>query len=120
MLQQFEIQGIHTTVDENLRKYVNKKIGGMDRYLSRHQRLSAKAEVRVKQAKAKSNTRCTCEVTFSLPHETIVIKESAFNMFAAVDIVEVKLKQQLKRYKELHSNGKLSRHLFGRLRRNPA
>jgi ribosome-associated translation inhibitor RaiA len=55
-----------------------------------------------------------------LPQETINIKESAFNMFAAVDIVETKLKQQLQKYKDLHQTGKLHRHLMARFRRRMA
>ena len=117
MLQKFEVQGVHTTVDDNLRKYVNRKIGGLDRYLSRHNRQSAHAEVHLKEGKAKNNTHCTCEVTMYLPKETINLKESAFNMYAAVDIIEAKLKQQLKKYKDLHPNGRLNQHLFARLRR---
>jgi len=120
MLQKFEIQGVHYTIDDNLRKYVTKKIGGLDRYLSRHNRTSAHAEVFLKEGKAKNNTHSTCEVTLYLPHETISLKESAFNMYAAVDIVEAKLKQQLQRYKDLHQNGKKQRHLFARFRRRSA
>ena len=117
MLQKFEVQGVHTTLDDNLRKYVNKKIGGLDRYLSRHNRQSAHAEVHLKEGKAKNNTHCTCEVTMYLPHDTINLQESAFNMYAAVDIIEAKLKQQLKKYKELHPNGKLTRRLMARWHR---
>jgi ribosomal subunit interface protein len=119
MLQKFEVQGVHTTIDDNLRKYVNKKIGGLDHYLARRTRQSAHAEVHLKEGKAKNNTHCTCEVTLYLPHETINLTESAYNMYAAVDIVEAKLKQQLKKYKDLHASGKLSRHLFARLHRRP-
>lgn len=116
MLQKFEIQGVHRTVDANLRKYVTKKIGGIDRYLSRHNRESAHAEVHLKEGKTKNNNHCTCEVTMHLPKQTIIIKESALNMYAAVDIVEAKLKQQLQKYKDLHHSGKMHRHLFGRWR----
>lgn len=38
-------------------------------------------------------------------------------MYAAVDIAEAKLRQQLKKYKDTHSDGKLRRHLFGRMNR---
>ncbi len=117
MLSKFEIQGVHVTLDDNLRKYVTKKIGGLDHYLSRHNRASAHGEVFLKEGKSKNNTRCTCEVNLYLPHETINIKESAYNMYAAVDITEAKLKQQLQKYKDLHQNGKTHRHLFGRFRR---
>jgi putative sigma-54 modulation protein len=120
MLKRFEVQGVHTTVDDNLRKYVNKKIGGLDRYISRQGRESAHGEVHLIEGKTKNNLHCTCEVSLHLPHETIVIKESALNMYAAVDIMEAKLKQQLKKYKDMHTNGRLRQHLFGRMRRRSA
>jgi len=118
MIQKFEIQGEHTVVDEALRKYVTKKIGTLDRYLSRHNRQSAHAEVHLKEnKKKKDNTHCICEVVLHLPHQTIVITEHALNMYAAVDIVEAKLKQQIQKYKDTHQTGKMQRHLFGRFRR---
>ena len=118
MLQKFEIQGVHYDIDENLRKYITKKIGGLDRYLSRHDRASAHGEVTLKESKAKNKAKCTCEVTLRIPKGTINVSESALNMFAAVDIVEEKLKQQLKKHKDMHENGKRHRHIFGRLRRS--
>jgi ribosomal subunit interface protein len=120
MLKKFEIQGIHAKVDETLRNHVNKKIGGLDRYISRHSRESAHVEVFLKESKTKNNNNCTCEVAFYLPHQTIVVKESALTMFAAVDIVEVKLKHQLQIYKDKHGNGRFHRHLMARFRRKVA
>jgi ribosomal subunit interface protein len=120
MLKKFEIHAIHTKVDDKLKDYVTKKIGGLDRYISRHSRASAHAEVHLKEGKAKDRNSFICEVTMRLPHQTIVIKESALNMFAAVDIVEAKLKQQLNKYKDMHASGKLHRHLFGRFKRKTA
>lgn len=118
MFGKFEIQGVHTTVDDSLRKYVSRKIGGLDRYVSKHNRESAHGEVYLKEGPAKNNTHSTCEVNIYLPRETINLKESALNMYAAVDITEAKLKQQLKKYKDLHQTGKMHRHLFARLRRS--
>jgi putative sigma-54 modulation protein len=118
MIQKFEIQGVHTLVDDKLRAYVTKKIGGLDRYISRHSRESAHCEVHLKEnKKTKANDHCRCEVTLYLPHQTIIVKESALNMYAAIDIVEAKLKQQLQKYKDRHANGKTHRHLFARFRR---
>lgn len=117
MLKKFEIQGVHTVVDEKLRAHVTKKIGGLDRYISRHNRDVAHMEIHLKETKKKGNDHCRCEATLHLPHQTIVVKESAVNMYAAVDIVEAKLKQQLQKYKDLHGNGKTRRHLIGRFRR---
>jgi len=120
MIQKLEIQGVHATVSDKLQTYVNRKIGGLDRYISRHARASAHAEVHLKEAKKKGDDHCTVEVTLHLPQHNIVIKESALNMFAAVDIVEAKLKQQLKKYKDLHESGKMHRRLVARFRRRVA
>lgn len=117
MLQKFEIQGVHTTVDDSLRKYVNRKIGDLDRYLSKHNRESAHGVVILRESKSKKTDHCTCEVILHLPHQNIVVKESAMNMYAVVDIVEAKLKLQIKKYKDKHGNGKMHRHLFNRFRR---
>jgi ribosomal subunit interface protein len=115
MLKKFEISGVHSVVDDNLRKYVTKKIGHMDKYMSRHCRDSAHAEVHLKEAKARNNDHATCEITMHLPKADIIIKETTMNMYAAVDISEAKLKQQLKKYKDLHG-GTTHRRLFARAR----
>jgi ribosomal subunit interface protein len=120
MFQKFEIRGVHASVDKKLQAYVNRKIGNLDRYVSRHARPSAHAEVCLKEARTKGTNHSLCEITLHLPKETIIIKEHALNMYAAVDIAEAKLKQQLQKYKELHGSGKLQRHLFGRFRREAA
>jgi putative sigma-54 modulation protein len=120
MFARFEVRGVHTTLDENLKKYVEKKIGKLDRYLSKHQQQSARCEVILKESKAKDKKQCTCEVVLHLPKENIAVKESTLNMYAAVDIVEAKLKLQLKKYKDIHANGKLHRRLMARFTRGTA
>lgn len=115
MLKKFEMRGVHVTLDDNLRKYVTRKIGRLDRYLPRASRECAHVEVQLKESKASNNDHCTCEVTMYLPKETIVIKESTLNMYAAVDIVEAKLKQQMRKYKDLHHSGAMRRRLFARV-----
>lgn len=120
MIQKLEIQGVHTTLDDKLRAYVTKKLGGLDKYMSPHSRESAHLKVHLKEHTKKDNAHCTCEVSLHLPHQDIVIKESALNMYAAVDIIEAKLKQHLQKYKEQHGSGKSRRHLFARFnRKNP-
>jgi putative sigma-54 modulation protein len=131
MIQKLEINGVHIKVDEKLRSYIIKKIGKLDRFIPRHARESAHAEVFIKESnvqgkpkgsKQSSRGRAgakeyTCEVVLRLPKETITIKESTINAFAAVDIVEAKLKNQLKKYKETHSSLRLHRRVISRLRR---
>ena len=130
MINKLEINGVHIKIDDKLRAYTIKKIGKLDRFIPRHARESAHAEVFIKeinvQGKPKGGKQAargragakeyTCEVVMRLPKETLAIKESTMNAFAAVDIVEAKLKNQLKKYKETHSSLRLHRRVLSRLR----
>jgi ribosomal subunit interface protein len=118
MIAKFDLKGVHTTIDTNLQKYATKKLAGLDRYLPRHHRDAAHAIVELKQAtRAKEQKKYTCDVTLHLPHGSLHVAESTMNMFAAIDIVETKLKIQIKRYKESHGNAKWTRHLTAKVRR---
>ena len=123
MIQRFDINSVHTTVDDKLEQYLHKKLGTLDKYIPRAGRDSAHAEVWVKEATAQKNeghlNQCTCEVTLHLPHEVINVSESTLNMYAAVDIVEAKLKQQIIKYKQLHTSGGLHRRLAAKFSRKP-
>lgn len=114
MITRMEIKGVHLTIDDKLRKYVERKLGGLDRFMSRHSRDSAHLEVTLKESQPKGGKQCHCNVTLHLPHDTIIIKESTINMYAAIDIAESKLKLQLKKYKDQHDRSKLGRKLFNR------
>lgn len=103
MIERIEIDGVHMDVDDDIRKYVTKKIGRLDKYMPKHARESAHAEVKLKGNKNKDKKQYTCEVILTLPKDIINTKETTLNIYAAVDIVETKLKNQLKRYKGQHS-----------------
>jgi ribosomal subunit interface protein len=134
MISKLEINGVHIKIDDKLRTYITKKIGKLDRFIPRHARESAHAEVFIKeinvQGKPKGSKQSsrgrvgakeyTCEVVLRLPKETITLNESTMNAFAAVDIVEVKLKNQIKKYKETHNSIRLHRRVLSRLRRRGA
>jgi ribosomal subunit interface protein len=120
MIQKLEIIGVHLKVDKKLNDYATKKIGKLDHYMSRHVRESAHAEIFLKEAKIKHKKECTCEVVLHLPKETLTTKETTMNIFAAVDIVEAKLKNQLKKYKDMHTPARLHRKLVLRFRQKPS
>lgn len=105
MISHIDITGIHYEVSDELKKYVSKKIGKLDRFVPRHARKTIKADVRLIERKTKTD-RNKCEVVIHLPEQQIAAKEATINMFAAVDIVETKLKSQLKKYKGTHGGDK--------------
>lgn len=116
MLRKIIISGVHATADKNLQKYVQKKIGRLDRYVPRNARASALADVKLKEGKATDGNHCQAEVILQLPHETIVLNESTVNMYAAIDIVETKMRIQLKKYKAQHGTPRFSKRLLARMR----
>jgi ribosomal subunit interface protein len=113
-----EISGVHTEVSEKLRKYVTVKIGKLDKYMNKHMSASVHAEVMLKEVKSKNKKDCICEVVMHLPKETITTTEATLNMYAAVDIVEAKLKNRLKKYKETHDNPRFHQKLLSKFRRS--
>ena len=120
MIAKCKISGVHMQVGDDLRKYVTKKIGRLDRYVPRAVRGSLAVDVKLKEGKAKDKNERTCEVILALPHETIAIQETTINIFAAVDIAETKLRLALKKYKELHGSPRLHQRMLARLKHRPA
>ena len=119
MLEKLVIDGVHFSPDEDLHKYVVKKIGKLDQYMSRHVRQSAHGEVKLKETKLKNRSQATCEVILHLPQDIITTKETTLNMYAAIDIVEAKLKNQLKHYKDKHSV-RFHRRLLAKIKHQPS
>jgi putative sigma-54 modulation protein len=119
-MQAVEINGVHYEVDDNLRRYANKKLTKLERYLPKHAHDSAHLRIWLKESHAKDKKHCTCEVSLHLPHETITISESTLNMYAAIDIVQAKLKQRISKYRELHTGHRRRRLLTRIMRRTPA
>jgi len=99
-----EISGIHAPVDDKLKRYIRRRIGGLDRYVPRGKRKPAWAEVRLKETGHQSGqgerNECNCEVLLHVPEETIAVCETTINMYAAVDIAQEKLKHRIRKYKE--------------------
>ena len=118
MIQKLEISGVHMDVGDDLKKYVTKKIGHLDRYVSRRTRVSLHAEIKLKEGRAKDKNQRTCEVILFAPHEVLTANETTINIYAAVDIAEAKLKTQLRKYKEQHAGARLYRRLVARNRRD--
>jgi ribosomal subunit interface protein len=120
MLNKVNISSSHYEVEDDIRKYINKKVGRIDRFIPRHARETAHADVKLVERKTKSD-KYECEVILHLPEQIVAAKADTINMFAAVDIVETKLKNQLKKYKAKHGGDHKDHHskLRRLLRRKP-
>lgn len=100
MIQSITISGVKYTPDEQTKKYVIKKIGRLDRFLPRHARKTASADVKLRQVNRDHGNKYEAEIILNVPDRHMTAKDSTVNMLAAVDIVEHKLATQLKKYKD--------------------
>lgn len=106
---------------DKLKKYIEKKLGKLDRRMSRKNRVDARVDVKLTYAKTKSGEQFTCEAILHTADFKLTAKESTPNMFASVDVVETKLLTQIKKHKETHRLSKdkksqnRARRLFRRL-----
>ena len=100
MIETIEITGNDYKVEEGLRRYAEKRLGKLDKYLPKESKKGAIIRVVVAQiGKGKTDKY---EITASMEltgGKTIAAKDECTNVFAGVDLVEAKLTGQIRRYK---------------------
>ncbi|QQS21554.1 ribosome-associated translation inhibitor RaiA [Candidatus Saccharibacteria bacterium] len=101
MITNVEITAVGSySADDSTKKYIRKKVGALDRLVPRHARKSIHAEVKVAEVNRDKGNKYEVEVLIHVPDKIITAKDSTMNVLAAVDIVEAKLANQLRKYKE--------------------
>ncbi|MBI3494403.1 ribosome-associated translation inhibitor RaiA [Candidatus Saccharibacteria bacterium] len=118
MIKNIKLTGIKVELDEKTKKYVTKKIGSIDRYLPKHARKSASAEVTVRQSNKGQGDKYETEVIIKIPDHKLVAKDSTVNILASIDIVEAKIIAQARKYREKHINHRGPHNLLGRFKRS--
>jgi len=100
----FEVTGRHLEVDKKMLSYVEDKLDDLDKYIPRAIRPAAHALVTLElDLSGREDNQYVAEVILTVPGGPIVSKEATLNIYAAIDIVEAKLRSQLETYKAKHS-----------------
>ncbi|HVQ45056.1 MAG TPA: ribosome-associated translation inhibitor RaiA [Candidatus Saccharimonadia bacterium] len=99
-----ELTGRNFEVDDKMRAYIDDKIGGLEKYLPRQVRETASCAVILEDdPSGREDNRYVCEAVLSVRGVQLVSREGTVNVYAAVDIVEAKLRAQLAKYKDKHT-----------------
>ena len=110
-----EVTARNFQVDDKLKAYALDKIGSLERYLPRHMREAVGGNVVLEDdPSGREDNRYVCEVVLNVHGETMVSREGTVNMYAAIDIVEAKLKSQLTKFKDKHTGGSRRGRLLSR------
>ena len=93
---QLAIAGKNTEITDSLRKYVEKKIGRLDRYLPNI--IDARVELTVETPRAAKDSQIA-QVTLRTKHAILRAEEASSDMFTSIDAVFDKMQRQADRYK---------------------
>lgn len=115
-MDNIDITGVRYTLDEPTKKYVVKKIGALSRFLPRHARKTFSAEVVLKEVNRANGNKYECSAKVIAPSKVFTATDSTVNMMAAIDIVEAKLADQMRKYKETRAPQKGWRARVARIR----
>lgn len=100
MIEKIEITGNGYKVEEGLRKYVEKRLGKLDRYLPRGSKKDVIAKIIVSEIGKTRGDKYEISVAMEIPGgKVLAAKDECSNVFAGVDLVEAKLTGQIRRYK---------------------
>lgn len=99
MAKEVEITAIKFELDDMTKKYANKKLSNLYKYIPTHARKSASIRVNLEKLSKKRDDEFQAEVFVKVPEKVLTATGNATNMQAAIDNVEVKILSQIRRYK---------------------
>ena len=101
MIEKIDISGNGYKVEEGFKKYVEKRIGKLDRYLPHGSKKDVVAKVIVAEiGKSKGGDKYEISVAMEIPGGKLIsARDECSNVFPVVDLVEAKLTGQIRRYK---------------------
>ena len=109
MIKNIELIASKTKLNDAVKKYIDKHVGKLDKYLPRHAKKTVSARVHVKEVGRAHGNKYEVEIVLDVPGKVIAAKDESSNILAAIDILEVKLIAQLRKYKggaHLHTGKK--------------
>jgi len=98
-----QLTGRKYEIDDNLRKYVFRKLGRLDKYMPRQNKAKGMSVEIFRDPSGKEDNRYKVTAVLEVPGPDIVAETATINPHSAVDIVEQKLKLQIRKYKDKHA-----------------
>jgi len=100
MIEKIEVTGKDYKVEEPLKKYVDKRVGKLDRYLPRGSKKDVVCKVTVAEIGKGKTEKYEISAAMELTGgKVIAARDECANVFAGIDLVEAKLTGQIRRYK---------------------
>ncbi len=100
MIDKIDLSGNNYEISDGFKKYAIKHIGKLDRFLPRGSKKDIVAKVVITEVGKSHNNKYSISVAMEIPGgKVITAKDECSNVFAGIDILEAKLKGQIRRFK---------------------
>lgn len=100
MIEKIDISGSNYKVEESFKKYAEKRIGKLDRYLPKAAKKDVVTKIVVTEVERAHGEKYEISVAMDIPGgKVIAAKDECSNVFAGIDLLEAKLTGQIRRYK---------------------
>ena len=116
MIEKIDVTGNDYKIDESLKKYVEKRLGKLDKYLPKKAKKDVICKVVVEGIGRAKGDKYEISAAMELTGgKVIAARDECSNVFTGVDLVEAKLLGQIRRYKlevQPHRQKKSLKNLF--------
>ena len=114
MIEKIDITGNGFKVEDSFKKYVNKRIGKLDRYLPRRNKKDVICKVVVSEIGKGKIDKYEISAAMEIPGgKVLAARDECSNVFAGIDLVEAKITGQIRRYKlEVQPHRRKIKNLF--------
>lgn len=100
MIDKIDFCGNNYKIEDSLKKYAQKKLGKLDRYLPKKNKKDVVCKVVVSAGNKGKNDKYEISVAMEIPGgKVLAARDQCTNIFAGVDLVEAKIMGQIRRYK---------------------
>ncbi len=100
MIEKIEISGSNYKPTDSFRKYAEKRIGKLDRYLPKACKKDVIAKVVVTEVDRAHGNKYEISAAMEIPGgKVLAARDETSNVFAGIDIIEAKLMGQIRRFK---------------------
>lgn len=100
MIDKIEITGNNYKISDSFQKYAIKRIGKLDRYLPRGSKKDVIAKIVVTEVDRAHGNKYEVSAAMEITGGKVVTaRDECSNVFAGIDIIEAKLKGQIRRFK---------------------
>lgn len=116
MIEKIEVNGKGYKVEEPFKKYAEKRLGKLDKFLPRRTKKDVAIKVMVTEIGKGKTEKYEISAAMEIPGgKLLAARDECTNVFAGIDLVEAKLTGQIRRYKlemQPHRQRKSLKNLF--------